>query len=70
MRPIRRSRSIRLPRSPRKALLFVVLLMALAALQQWRPELFQRAASRPLEPGTYRVARVVDGDTLVLADPA
>jgi micrococcal nuclease len=66
----RRLPSLRLPRRPWQAFLLVVLLLALAALQQWRPELFERAAPRPLEPGTYRVARVVDGDTLVLADPA
>ena len=41
-------------------------LLALAALHQWRPELFQPTASQPLESGTCRVDRVVDGDTLVV----
>jgi micrococcal nuclease len=62
--------SLRLPRRPWQAFLLVVLLLALAALQQWHPELFQRTAPRPLTAGTYHVARVVDGDTLVLADTA
>jgi micrococcal nuclease len=66
----RRLPSFRLPRSPWQAFLLIVLLLALAALRQWRPELFERAAPRAVESGTYRVARVVDGDTLVLADPA
>jgi micrococcal nuclease len=70
MRRGRRLPSLRLPRRPWQALLLVVFLLALAALQQWRPELFQRPAPRVLESGAYRVARVVDGDTLVLADPA
>ena len=65
----RRLPSFRLPRRGWPGVLSLVLLLALAALQLWRPEFFQRAAPRALEAGTYRVARVVDGDTLVLADP-
>jgi micrococcal nuclease len=59
--------SLRLPRRPWQAILLVALLLALAALQQWRPELFRRAAPPALESETCRVARVVDGDTLLLA---
>ena len=66
-RPLRLPRH--LPRRPWQAILFVALLAALAALQQWRPEWFRPAAPPAIEPGLYRVARVVDGDTLVLADP-
>jgi micrococcal nuclease len=58
----------RLPRRPWQAFLLLVLILALAALRQWRPELFDRAEPQPLGAGTHRVERVVDGDTLVLAD--
>ena len=68
MRRLYRFPSRRLPRHGWQAILLIALLLALSALQQWRPELFQRAAPGPLEPGIYRVARVVDGDTLVLAN--
>jgi micrococcal nuclease len=69
----RRIPSFRLPRRPWQAFLLGVLVVVLAALQQWRPELFQhsgqqQAALQDIEPGTYRVARVVDGDTIVLVE--
>jgi micrococcal nuclease len=60
--------SLRLPRRPWQAILLVTLLLALAALQQWRPQLFRPAAPPAFESETCRVARVVDGDTLLLAD--
>jgi len=63
-----RFRSIRLPRRPWQALLVVVLLAALAAWQQRHPESFRPASHDALEPGTYRVARVVDGATFVLVE--
>jgi micrococcal nuclease len=66
----RRIPTFRLSRRPWQTLLVVVVLLAVAALRQWYPELFQRASPRPLETGAYRVVRVVDGDTLVLADLA
>lgn len=66
----RRIPSLRLPRRPWQAILFLILLLTLAALRQWRPELFQRSAAPPLEAGMYRIARVVDGDTFVLAGTA
>ena len=70
MSRIGRFRRIRLPRRPWQAVLLLVLLVALAALQQWRPELFRRETPQDAGPETCRVARVVDGDTLVLAGSA
>jgi micrococcal nuclease len=61
-----RFRPIRLPRRPWQAILVIVLLAAIAAWQQWHPESSQPASSRAIEAGTYRVARVVDGDTFVI----
>jgi micrococcal nuclease len=51
-----------LPRSPRQAIFWVVALIVLVLLQRWyaRPD--------ALSPGVYQVDRVVDGDTLVLAN--
>ncbi len=66
----RRLPSLRLPRRPWQALLLIALLLALAALQHWRPELFERSAPPAIESTTYRVGRVVDADTFVLADTA
>ena len=60
--------SFRLPRRPWQVFLLLVLLLALAVLHQWRPAFFQYDASQTMESGTFRIARVVDGDTLVLAD--
>jgi micrococcal nuclease len=57
-----------MPRRPWQAFLLVVLLLVLVALPNWRPELLQQAAPRPIEAGVYHVARVVDGDTLVLTE--
>ncbi len=64
-----RSALPRLPRRSWQALLLTVLLLALAALQQWRPQLFS-----PSPPGRCRraptaSARVVDGDTFIVAEP-
>lgn len=61
--------SMRLPRSPRQAMLFVVLLLVFAALRQWHSDWFERQVTPAIPPGVYRVARAVDGDTLLLADP-
>jgi len=60
-RRIRRVR-LRLPSGPRQAIFWVVALAVLVLLQRWyaRPE--------ALSAGVYRVDRVVDGDTLVLAN--
>ena len=57
----------RVPRRPWQVVVFLVVLSALL-IHQWHPELFQNDASQTIESGTFRVARVVDGDTLVLAD--
>ncbi len=57
----------RLPRRSWQALLVTVLLLALAALQHWRPSWF--SPPHELAPGTYRVERVVDGDTFIIASP-
>lgn len=59
-RRIRRVR-LRLLSGPRQAIFWVVALAVLVLLQRWyaRPE--------ALSAGVYRVDRVVDGDTLVLA---
>jgi micrococcal nuclease len=56
-------RSIRLPRRGWPALLVAVVLAVLAAWQQWHPK-----GSGDLEAGTYRIDRVVDGDTLKLVE--
>lgn len=64
----RRTAPFRLPRRRWQAILLTALLLALAALQQWHPELFQRAAPRALETGVFQIARVVDGDTLLIAN--
>ena len=62
-----RLRRIRLPRRRWQAILLLVLLLALAGLQQWRPELFRPETSWTAGPETCHIERVVDGDTLVLA---
>jgi micrococcal nuclease len=48
--------------------LIAALLLLLAVLQQWRPQLFSPSPSRTLAPGAYHVTRVIDGDTFVLAE--
>jgi micrococcal nuclease len=58
----------RLPRKPWQAFLAILVLAALSALKVWQPDLVQRDTSLPVEAGSHRVARVIDGDTLVLAD--
>ncbi len=59
---IRRVR-LRLPSNPRRAIFWVVALVVLVLLLQW-----WYAQPETLAPGVYRVDRVVDGDTLVLAN--
>ncbi|MBN1393566.1 MAG: thermonuclease family protein [Pirellulales bacterium] len=61
-------RSLRLPRRPARAVLLIVFVLLLAAAHRLWPDLFESAAPRPLQPGRYRVARVIDGDTFQLAD--
>ncbi len=69
MRRIGSSRSLRLPRRPWQTLLLIVLVAAILAVRQWRPELFERTGpAASAEAGVRRVARAVDGDTLLLAD--
>ncbi len=68
----RRIGRLRLPRSRWRAVSLVALALLLLAARLWRPEWFESSDSsppRPLEPGRYRVARVIDGDTFLLADP-
>ena len=62
----RRFFSFRLPRRRWQAFFLVVLLLALAALRQWGPELFRPETIAPASRTSW-VVRVVDGDTLVLA---
>ncbi|MCE5266330.1 MAG: thermonuclease family protein [Planctomycetaceae bacterium] len=57
----------RVPQRKRQAILFAVLLSILAALQQWRPELFHVGSHSRRPPESGRIERVVDGDTLILA---
>lgn len=64
----RRFRSMRIPRRPGQAALLVALVLLLAAVHRWRPEPFESSVPRPLEAGLHRVARVIDGDTFLLAD--
>lgn len=56
----------RVPRRPWQVVVFLVVLSALL-IHQWRPELFQNDASQTIESESFRVARVIDGDTFVLA---
>jgi micrococcal nuclease len=65
----------KIPRRPGQALLVVGIVLAAAAVQHWRPDLFQSSPAPPATntsasssdaAGTYRIQRVVDGDTLVL----
>lgn len=70
---MRRSRSLSsycMPRRPWQALLVVAVLAAVAGLQQWRSGLVEHDAAPSSEsaPETFRVQRVVDGDTIVLVD--
>lgn len=62
--------SFRLPRRRWQTALVVTLLAAVAGLKQWWPGLFERTPVAPTESalGTFRVDRVVDGDTIVLVD--
>lgn len=54
----------------RRAILLLVLALAIVAAARWWPGLLQSRPPESLEPGIYRVERVVDGDTLVLANRA
>ncbi len=67
---MRRRPSFRLPRRRWQAIFVTLVLSAAALLHHWRPELFQGpgSASQPLESGATRIERVVDGDTIVIAD--
>jgi len=56
-----------LPRRPRQVVLLIVAIAALL-LAPWLAE--DASSPSQLEPGTYRVQRVVDGDTLVLTNQA
>ena len=64
----RRPSLMRLPRNPRHAALLVILALLLAGLRLWQPDWFEQATvePRPLEPGVYRVAKVIDGDTFYI----
>ena len=62
-------RSLRRPRRPWQAFLLIVLCLAVVLSRQFRPALFEHAAPHAIEPGVYHVARVVDGDTLVVSEP-
>ena len=52
----------------RRNLLIPVAVLALLILRGWYPERPEVPPPVTLEEGTYRVERVVDGDTLVLAN--
>jgi micrococcal nuclease len=56
----------RLPRRPWQAILVIVLLAIISAWRQWYPDLFHAEAPHSLEAGMYRVARAVDGDTIIV----
>jgi len=67
-----RSRRLRLPRRPWQAVLFFVAILLIAALREWRPDWFS-AARREAPPASaedniFHVARVIDGDTLLLRE--
>jgi micrococcal nuclease len=59
---------LRLPRRPAQAILLIAALLVLVALQQWHPVLFQQTTPPSGELESYSIARVVDGDTLLLAN--
>jgi micrococcal nuclease len=65
----RRFRPLRVPRRSWQALLLIVLSLAVVVARQCRPELVRPAPRHALEAGSYGVARVVDGDTLLLSEP-
>lgn len=71
MRPFGRSASRRFARRPQQVLLALAVLLVLAALRHWHPELFDAPSHNPHDGDSpqspQRIARVVDGDTLVLA---
>jgi micrococcal nuclease len=69
MRRPRRFRSLRVPRRSWQALLLIVLCLAVVVARQCRPALVRPAPRHALESGSYGVARVVDGDTLLLSEP-
>jgi len=58
----------RLPRRSWQAALVIVVLLALNAFKVWRPDSPSSQPPPPSDAKTFRVARVVDGDTFVLAD--
>ncbi len=67
----RRVPSFRLPRRRWQAAVLAVAVASLAAMHQWRPEWFPTipsATQEVFDAKNARVARVVDGDTFVLAE--
>jgi micrococcal nuclease len=56
-------------RAPRRTSIVLAILAALAVWRVWTQQR-QPGAPEALPPGTYEVARVVDGDTLLLANRA
>ncbi|MEN6406773.1 MAG: thermonuclease family protein [Thermoguttaceae bacterium] len=58
----------RLPRNPWQAALVVLLVSTLSVWKAWGPETSSDHSPQPADGQQHRVARVVDGDTLVLAD--
>ena len=79
MIPSRPFRSIRLPRHPWQMVLLIALLTAISVWQHQhpeaprstalpRPDSSRRDTSSVIEAGTYHVARVIDGDTIKLAE--
>ena len=64
----RRTSAVRLPRRPGQAALFLIVVAAVVAFQRWHAPSTPQESSSPVDAATHRVARVVDGDTLVLAE--
>lgn len=65
----RRLSLMRLPRRPQHVAGLIVLILLLAGLRLWQPGWFEQAPEpRPLEPGIYHIARVIDGDTFKIID--
>ncbi len=59
----------RLPRKSWQASLLILFLLALSAFKVWRPaDNTPSKSPQPSSEKTFHVARVVDGDTIVLAD--
>jgi micrococcal nuclease len=67
-RRVRRPVVRRFPYRGNRAIIVLVALAVLVALRYWQPA--DRSPPANLSEGTYRVQRVVDGDTLLLANRA